>query len=304
MENAEQLATVFRALGDPSRLRLLHALEQGELTVSEITEVTGLSQPRVSRHLKLLIDARVLRRARDRNEIYYRANTDIDRRRLVQDALDGLSPEDPDVARDQSRLSAILDRRTARAAELLASLGIKPVDTTTIDEIRATLDRLLEVGDNAAAKDAAPLGQLLDLGTGMGTMLGLLADRADHVVAIDRSREMRLVARARALAKGLANCTIQDGDMYALSFAPASFDTVSIDRVLGVADRPSAVIAESARVLKPGGRLVVVDTRLSRVDERMLLDWLAAANLEKPVIERCRGGVACIAVAHAAEAIQ
>lgn len=299
MENAEQLATVFRALGDPSRLRLLHALEQGELTVSEITEITGLSQPRVSRHLKLLVDARVLRRARDRNEVYYRANTDVDRRRLVQDALEGLSPEDPDVALDQSRLSAILDKRTARAEALLAELGITAIDTNTVEDIRATLERLLVPAHRASTGSPAPLGQLLDIGTGMGTMMGLLAHRAEHVVAIDRSREMRLVARARALANGLANCTIQDGDMYALSFAPASFDTISLDRVLGVAERPSAVIAEAARVVKPGGRIIVVETRLSRVDERMLLDWFAAAQLTDTTIERCRDGVACVAVAHA-----
>jgi len=300
MEDTEQLATVFRALGDPSRLRLLHAVEQGELTVSEITEVTGLSQPRVSRHLKLLVDARVLRRARDRNEVYYRANTDLDRRRLVRDALDGLSPEDPEVARDQSRLSAILDKRSARAAELLADLGIRSLDAATVDDIRRTLDRLLDAGNAVGEQGAAPLGQVLDLGTGMGTMLELLASRAEHVVAIDRSREMRLVARTRALANGLANCTIQDGDMHALSFAPASFDTVSIDRVLGVTSRPAAVVTEGARVLKPGGRMIIVETRLSRVDEQILRDWLAAANFTDTAIERCHDGSACVAVACAA----
>lgn len=304
MENTEQLATVFRALGDPSRLRLLHALEQGELTVGEITEITGLSQPRVSRHLKLLVDARVLRRARDRNEVYYRANTDVDRRRLVQDALDGLSPDDPDVARDQSRLSTILDKRSARAETLLAELGIRPVDTQTVAAIGSTLTDLLEIGTDHAAAAAAPLGRCLDLGTGMGTMLGLLAQHADHIVAIDRSREMRLVARARALADGLANCTIQDGDMYALSFAPAGFDTVSIDRVLGVADRPSAVVAESARMLKPGGRIVVVETQLSRVDQSMLLDWLTSARFSSTTIERCNDGLACVAVARAGGSLQ
>jgi len=299
MEDTEQLATVFRALGDPSRLRLLHAVEQGELTVSEITEVTGLSQPRVSRHLKLLVDARVLRRARDRNEVYYRANTDLDRRRLVRDALDGLSPEDPEVARDQSRLSAILDRRSARAAELLAELGIRSLDAATVDDIRRTLDRLLAAGTAVRGPGTAPLGQVLDLGTGMGTMLELLANRAEHVVAIDRSREMRLVARTRALANRLANCTIQDGDIHALSFAPASFDTVSIDRVLGVTDRPAAVVHEGARILKPGGRMIVVETRLSRVDEQILRDWLAAANFTETAIERCHDGSACVAVARA-----
>jgi len=293
MENAEQLASVFRALGDPSRLRLLHALEQGELTVGEITEVTGLSQPRVSRHLKLLCDARVLCRARDRNEVYYRANTEADRRTLVRSALTGLSSDDPEVARDQARLSTILDKRRARAEILLESLGIKPLDSAAASDVAATLDRLF--GSEPAT--SSPLGQMLDIGTGTGTMLKLLAGRATYAVAIDCSAEMRLVARAGALAGGLANCTVQDGDMYALGFSPESFDTVSIDRVLGVADKPRAVLAEAARVLKPSGRLIAVETRLSAVDEKMLVDWLEAVGLAIVELAHSSNGVACIAIA-------
>ena len=139
MEDAEQLATLLRAIGDPSRLRLLHALEQGELTVSEMTEVTGLSQPRVSRHLKLICDARLLRRARDQNEVYYRANTDEERRALVEQTLEALSPEDPHVTQDESRLRLILDKRRARAAELLAELGLEPMDAQTAQNVTATV---------------------------------------------------------------------------------------------------------------------------------------------------------------------
>lgn len=294
MEGTEQLATLLRALGDPSRLRLLHALEQGELTVGEITEITGLSQPRVSRHLKLLCDARVLRRARDRNEVYYRADTEQDRRVLVRQALEALSPEDPAVAQDQVRLRTILDKRRARAEELLAELGIKPIDARTAADVAVAIGELLREmpGDGGEA-----LGRLLDVGTGTGTMVELLAPRADHVVAIDRSREMRLVARARALANGLANCTVQDGDMYALGFPADVFDTVTMDRVLGVADRARDAVVEAARVLKPSGRLIVVETRLSSVDERILLGWLEAAGLTHAALRRSADGVACIALA-------
>jgi ArsR family transcriptional regulator len=295
MEGTEQLASFLRALGDPSRLRLLHAVEQGELTVGEITEVTGLSQPRVSRHLKLLCEARVLRRARDQNEVYYRANTDEDRRGLVQHALEALSPEDPEMAQDQARLRNILDKRSARAEELLTGLGIKVIDARTARDVAATIDEMLRDSANPTAPRA--LGRLLDIGTGTGTMVQLLAARAEHIVAVDRSREMRLVARARVLANGLANCTVQDGDMYALGFQPASFDTVTMDRVLGVADRARNAVSEAARMLKPGGRLLIVETRLSTVDEKILVSWIEAAGLEVAALRHSTDKVACIALA-------
>lgn len=297
MEGAEQLASLLRALGDPSRLRLLHALEQGELTVGEITEVTGLSQPRVSRHLKLLCNARVLRRARDQNEVYYRANTDEDRRVLVRNALGALSPEDPEVAQDQARLQNILDRRRVRAEQLLHGMGIKPLDARTARDVAAAAEELLRESPGCVQGGSLALGRLLDVGTGTGTMVQLLARHAEHVVAVDRSREMRLVARARALASGLANCAVQDADMYALSFPAESFETVTMDRVLGVAERAREAIAEAARVLKPGGRLLVVETRLSAIDERLLVGWIESAGLASTRLRHSADRAACIALA-------
>lgn len=297
MEGTEQLANLLRALGDPSRLRLLHALEQGELTVSEMTEVTGLSQPRVSRHLKLLCDARLLRRARDQNEVYYRTDTEEDRRALVQRALDTLSPEDPYVTQDEFRLRTILDKRRSRATELLTELGIKPIDANTAADVTGAVTALLEASLGVTALTRANLGRLLDIGTGTGTMLQMLAPFAEHVVAVDRSREMRLVARSRVLSNGLANCAVQDGDMYALSFAEAAFDTVAMDRVLGVAARARTALAEAARVLKPGGRLLVVETSLSGVDEQILLGWLSTIGLSEVEIKHSADDLAFIALA-------
>lgn len=297
MEDAEQLATLLRAIGDPSRLRLLHALEQGELTVSEMTEVTGLSQPRVSRHLKLLCDARLLHRARDQNEVYYRANTDEERRALVEQTLDALSPEDPYVAQDESRLRLILDKRRARAAELLAELGIKPMDPQTTDEVSAAVESLFAASLGVDTLTGASLGRLLDIGTGTGTMLHMLAPFAEHVVAVDHSREMRLVARTSALADGLANCTVQDGDMYALGFADGSVDTISMDRVLGVAGRAREAVTEATRVLRPRGRLVIIETSLSGIDEQILVGWLNATGLTGIEIRHSTDGLAFIALA-------
>ncbi len=297
MEDAEQLAILLRAIGDPSRLRLLHALEQGELTVSEMTEVTGLSQPRVSRHLKLLCDARLLHRARDQNEVYYRANTDEERRALVEQTLHALSPEDPYVAQDESRLRIILDKRRARAADLLADLGIKPMDAQTAEDVTAAVKSLFSASLGVAALTSASLGRLLDIGTGTGTMLRMLAPFAEHVVAVDHSREMRLVARTSALADGLVNCTVQDGDMYALGFADGTFNTISMDRVLGVAGRAREAVTEAARVLGPGGRLVIVETSLSGIDEQILVGWLSGSGLTGIEIKHSADGLAFIALA-------
>ncbi len=304
MEDAEQLATLLRAIGDPSRLRLLHALEQGELTVSEMTEVTGLSQPRVSRHLKLLCDARLLHRARDQNEVYYRANTDEARRALVEQTLDALSPQDPYVTQDESRLQIILDKRRARAAELLAELGIEPMDAGTAEDVGANVKSLLADSLGIATLRRTSLGRLLDIGTGTGTMLHMLAPFAEHVVAVDHSRDMRLVARTSALADGLANCTVQDGDMYALGFPDRAIDTVTMDRILGVAGRTREAVAEAARVLRGGGHLLVVETSLSGVDERILVDWLRAADLARVEIRHSTDGLAFIALAQKPEAAQ
>ena len=304
MEDTEQLATLLRAIGDPSRLRLLHALEQGELTVSEMTEVTGLSQPRVSRHLKLLCDARLLHRARDQNEVYYRANTDEERRTLVEQTLDALSPDDPYVTQDESRLQIILDKRRARAAELLAELGIKPMDSQTADDVAARVKSLVGASLGVAALIDTSLGRLLDIGTGTGTMLHMLAPFAEHVVAVDHSRDMRLVARTSALADGLANCTVQDGDMYALSFTDGAFDTITMDRVLGVAGHAREAVAEAGRVLRPGGRLLIVETSLSGVDEQILVGWLRTIGLTGVEIRRSTDSLAFIALAEKPEAPQ
>jgi ArsR family transcriptional regulator len=297
MEDAEQLATLLRAIGDPSRLRLLHALEQGELTVSEMTEVTGLSQPRVSRHLKLLCDARLLRRARDQNEVYYRANTDEERRSLVEQTLDALSPEDPHVTQDESRLRLILEKRRARAAELLAELGIEPMDSQTARDVTAAVKSIFAASIGTAELTDTSLGRLLDIGTGTGTMLHMLAPFAEHVVAVDHSRDMRLVARTSALADGLANCTVQDGDMYALDFADDTFDTITMDRVLGVAGHAREAVAEAARVLRPGGHLLIVETSLSGIDEQILVGWLRAMGLVRIEIRHSADSLAFTALA-------
>ena len=291
METAQELVDLLRVLGDGTRLRLMLALNDGELTVGEITQVTGLSQPRVSRHLKLLCEARVLDRTRDQNEVYYRATVEEDRRALVQTALRALPQEDPHVGQDRDRLRTILDRRQSRATELLARLGVCPLGPEALAEVSAAIDSLL-----SQHLGSAPLGDLLDVGTGTGSMLRLLAGRARRAVAVEISREMRLVARTAVLAGGLSNCTVRAGDMYALSFATDEFDIVTMDRVLGAAEEPVKALEEVSRVLKPRGHLLVVEASESTVNELELGRWIRRVGLAPVETRQAGRNVALVAL--------
>jgi ubiquinone/menaquinone biosynthesis C-methylase UbiE len=125
-----------------------------------------------------------------------------------------------------------------------------------------------------------PIGALLDVGTGTGSMLRLMGRRVSRAVGIDASREMRLVARASVLAQGLANCTVCNEDMYGLSFGSASFDIVTMDRVLGAAAQPGTAVAEASRVLRPGGHMLVIEPSDSRIDDARLDAWGRTAGLD------------------------
>ena len=293
MKSVESLTDLLRVLGDPTRLRLLTALNHGELSVREITQVTGLSQPRVSRHLKLLCEARILKRTRDQNEVYYRTTIDDDRRALVQEVLGNLPLGDRLATRDRERLTAILDARQARAEELLTHMGVKPLDPTEIEEVGTAVESLLRA-HLPERQVGVQLGDLLDIGTGTGSMLGLLAARSRRAVAIDQSREMRLVARATVLSQGLANCTVQAGDMYDLSFPEEHFDIVTMDRVLGAANDPTEAVREAARVVRDAGHLLIVETAGPTTDDAKLAECIGDAGFALLDLQRTARGTAIV----------
>lgn len=240
MESAtEQLIMQFKALADTVRLRIVALCALGECSVSELTEVLGHSQPRVSQHLKQLCAADILERFRDGHFVYYRVatrGTDAAlRRRLLS-----LIPND-----DSAFIQDIDKLRTLRGARTIAA-----ADPTTHDR---PLHRAL-----VALTVAAPLGDLVDIGCGQGRILKLLATRARRAVGVDINSDARRFARAELLLAGLPNCSLRKGDMCALPFPDGDFDTAILDDVLSDAAKPTEVIAEAVRILRPGGRLLLL----------------------------------------------
>lgn len=235
---ATVLAGQFKALADPVRVRLVALCRAAECSVSELTQVTGLSQPRVSQHLKQLIDAGLLERFRDGHFVYYRVPANGDRSSARRRLLALLPKGAPDFERDLERL------RNLR--------GESSVDAPADEDNRFLQKALVEL------TVAAPLGDLLDVGCGQGRLLKLLASRAHRVVGVDVDPAARRLARAELLLAGVPNCSLRQGNMYALPFADGEFDTVILDDVLSNAEKPAAVIGEARRLLKPGGRLLLL----------------------------------------------
>lgn len=260
--SSNTLITRFKALADPARLRLAALCGVAECSVSELTEVTGLSQPRVSQHLKALIDAGLLERFRDGHYVYYRVPANgpdvAARRRLL--AL--LPDNEPAFVRDLEKLRKL---RGSDAAE--GALG---------EEDRQLYKALVEL------TVATPLGDLLDVGCGQGRLLKLLASRARRLVGVDIDPAARRLARAELLVAGLPNCSLRQGDMYALPFADAEYDTIILDDVLAEAERPADAIGEARRLLRPGGRILFLAATNPRNEARLRNDfaaWAAAAAL-------------------------
>jgi len=250
----DELLVGLRAAAEPSRLRLLALCAHAELTVTELTQILGQSQPRVSRHLKLLCDAALLDRCREGTWVFYRAAQHGPGAELTRVIIDQIPDSDAVLARDLARLA---DVRRARAE---AAAAYFRANAERWDKIRS-----LHVDDAEVERrllDLLPadrVGDLLDIGTGTGRLLELFADRARSAVGIDLSREMLAVARANLDRAGLRNCLVRQGDMYQLPLPDNSFDSAIVHQVLHYAEEPGEVIQEAARVLRPGGRLVVVD---------------------------------------------
>lgn len=250
----DQILATLRAIAEPTRLRLIALCAEGEFTVSELVQVLGQSQPSVSRHLKQLSDSKVLQRLPEGSWVFYRLARDGAAGRLAREIVDALPADDRARAQDRDRLAAV--RRTrADAAQ-----GYFRANAGRWDEIRSLQadDRQIE----ARLLGILPpegMRSLLDVGTGTGRILELYGAHGVEGVGIDLSHDMLSVARANVARAGLSNVYVRQGDMYRLPWSEPSFDAVTFHQVLHFADEPAAAIAEACRVLRPGGRMVIVD---------------------------------------------
>ena len=294
---------IFRALADATRLRILALLRTMELSVGELAQVLGQSQPRVSRHVKILCDAGLAERRKEGSWVF----VGVGRSDVVDPvaaALDSWAKAEPDhwAVADAARLAAVRADRAASAAawfeghagewDAIRSLHIAE------SQVEAAMAEVLGFDTGVAAS----VGTLIDIGTGTGRMLELFGAQAKAALGIDRSSEMLRLARAKL--HDMAHAELRQADLYALPLADAAADVAILHHVLHFAQQPGAAIGEAARVLAPGGRLLIADfashdreelrlrdahTRLGFADEQMAA-WFEAAGLQTARVETLEGG--------------
>jgi ubiquinone/menaquinone biosynthesis C-methylase UbiE len=265
----ETLLSALRASAEPTRLRILALAARGSFCVMEFTEILGQSQPRLSRHLRLLGEAGVLERVREGANVWFTLPPDDSPiGSLVRAVLARLPDDDQVLAADRRQAARVLAERARVASESFRRKGADWDEMRALDLPAAAVEQaLLELFPAGAA------GRLLDIGTGTGRLLELLAPRIGLGLGIDASRAMLALARARLAGPGLTHCAVRLADMYRLPLPDGGFDAVVMQMVLHYAEDAAAALAEAARVLRPGGRLVVVD--LAAHDRRDCIDRLA-----------------------------
>jgi ArsR family transcriptional regulator len=244
----------LRAAADPSRLRLLAICSQGEWTVSELVQILGQSQPRISRHLKILAEAGLLDRFREGSWVFYRRAQNGAGARLARSLCRLLPDDDGAMQLDQRRLESVREARRRQAERFFdhrAAEWDSERDLAVDHLVVETALRELFAAERPAS--------LIDIGTGTGRILQVLAGQIGFGLGIDLSHDMLAVARANLDQREARNCQVRHGDMYQLPLPDGTFAAATLHQVLHFADDPFAALAEACRVLAPGGRLVVVD---------------------------------------------
>ena len=292
------LLDIFRALADPSRLRIVQLLRAMELSVGEIAQVLGQSQPRVSRHIKVLVDAGLALKRREGSSIFLTCAPSSFAVPLFN-LLDAAPEQDDITSADRERLSAVRAERSAAAERWFAA------NAADWDKIRSLHVPEAEVEAAMAAMLGGKLGRLIDIGTGTGRILELLGPAAEQAIGIDRSPEMLRLARAKLDGLGYE---LRQGDINALQLADRSADTITLHQVLHFLPAPASAIAECARLLDNDGTLLIVDfashereelridhahARLGFSDEQVA-GWLASAGLRLAETRALAGGALTI----------
>jgi ArsR family transcriptional regulator len=288
-QSSRQVVEMLRAAGEPTRFRILALLAREELAVAELTRVLDQSQPRVSRHLKLLIAAGLVERFPDGAWVFYRLATHGVERAFIDEILALIDGGDAGVARDAACLEAVRAERSKAAADYFAANAARWDELRSLYVSEADVEAAI-----LAAVGPGPFRKLIDLGTGAGRMLSLLGPSAQTALGLDLSQQMLNIARGATAGAGLQHCQLRHGDIFATQLPGACADLVVVHQVLHYLADPAAAVTEAARLLAPGGRLVIVDfaphgleflreahqhRRLGLSDAEMDR-WLAAAGLD------------------------
>ncbi len=288
------LVAALKAAAEPTRLRILLLLAGGELNVKDLTLILGQSQPRISRHLKLLCEAGLIERFRDGSWVYFHISDRQAGGRLALRLVSDVDPAESSVRRDRERSETLKREREATAQVFF-------------EEHAADWDRIrtLHVAENdveAAMRRAigdGPFDLFVDLGTGTGRTLELFADRFARGLGLDVNQTMLAYARANLNSKGCTKAQVRHGDIYSLSLADRQADVVVMHQVLHFLSDPALAIREAARVLAPGGKLLIVDfaphelefLRSREAHERLgftheqVAGWLKDAGLTPKTVE-------------------
>lgn len=285
----DTMVDTLKAAAKSSRLRILALLSRGDLTVSDLTEILRQSQPRVSRHLKLLMEARLIDRYQEGSWAYFRLADDGEARDFVLALVSRIDAADLQVDRDLEQLAEVKRRRYAKAGDYFAR------NAASWDEIRSlhAPDKAIEAA-LIEVVGKRPFQSMLDLGTGTGRILELLSPLYRRGVGVDMSREMLAVARANLDRAGVSHAQVRQGDIFAPPVERDSFDLITIHQVLHYLDDPARALKEAARLLRPSGRLVVVDFAPHELEflrgehahlrlgfsDRQIEDWFTEAGLE------------------------
>lgn len=254
MQTLDTLLVGLRAAGEHTRLRILALCARGELSVSELVQILGQSQPRVSRHLKLMVEAGLLERFPEGAQVFFRIADNNDASRLARGLVDLIPEADSTLNRDFSRLQQVRDTRTQKAQEYFQTVAKSwdSIRSLYVPQQQVEAKLLDIIGDE-------PVQELLDIGTGTGRVLEILAPQVGRGVGIDLNSSMLAVARSNIERSGLSNIHVRKGDMYNLPIDDGSVDLVIMHMVLHYSDDPLEAIREATRVLRPQGRLIVID---------------------------------------------
>ena len=285
----DELLSSLKAAAETTRIRIMFILSHGELNVSELTYVLGQSQPRVSRHLKLMAEAGLLSRHKEGNWVLFRLRNEGLGGALARALVDMLSTKDQLLSGDLARLEAVKRQRDEKAAAYFSANAASWSDLRSLhvdeENVEQAMTRLI---------GRERVDTVVDLGTGTGRVLELFAEQARQLYGIDSSREMLAIARTSLEKHGVKQAELRQADVYALPLADSSADVVTVHQVLHFLDEPQKALFEARRILKPSGRLLIVDfapheleemrenhahRRLGISAEQMVI-WCGKANLD------------------------